>query len=205
MQLGKLLVAFVVAALGDVIGHGGELLCRFVVQALALRLARPLGLRRAVVDEPIERRERLDAREREPRTLERHVAEIKPHRPRLGDLLDLVEIARSAGPVADTAAESGAGEVAAGAVEKGDTSRKALAAFERRWNKRYGRDLRLAHKINERIARWDDRKWDERLEVLKLLSPGQFVEALKTNLTGAWVLRFLVTNPRALAEAAGLI
>ena len=98
-----------------------------------------------------------------------------------------------------------AGEVAAGAIEKGDTSRSALARFERRWIKQYGNDLRLAHKINQRIARWDDRKWDERLEVLKLLSPGQFVEALKTNLTGGWVLRFLATNPRALAEAAGLI
>lgn len=98
-----------------------------------------------------------------------------------------------------------AGEVAAGAIEKGDTSRRALAGFERRWIKQYGKDLRLAHKINERIARWDDRKWDERLEVLKLLSPSQFVEALKTNLTGGWLLRFLATNPRALAEAAGLI
>ncbi len=98
-----------------------------------------------------------------------------------------------------------AGEVAAGAIEKGDTSRGALARFERRWIKQYGNDLRLAHKINERIARWDDRKWDERLEVLKLLSPAQFVEALKTNLTGGWVLRFLAANPRALAGAAGLI
>jgi digeranylgeranylglycerophospholipid reductase len=97
------------------------------------------------------------------------------------------------------------GEVAAYAIEMGDTSRRALAEFERRWIKQYGKDLRLAHKINERIARWDDRKWDERLEVLKLLSPGQFVEALKTNLTGRWVLRFLASNPRALAEAAGLI
>jgi|SRR5579863_1685109 len=98
-----------------------------------------------------------------------------------------------------------AGEVAADAIEKGDTSRGALVEFERRWSKLYGKDLRLAHEINQRIARWDDRKWDERLEVLKLLSPGQFVEALKTNLTGGWVLRFLASNPRALAEAAGLI
>ena len=97
-----------------------------------------------------------------------------------------------------------AGEVAALAIEKDDTSRGGLGEFERRWIKQHGKDLRLAHKINQRIARWDDRKWDARLEVLKLLSPGQFVEALKTNLTAGWVLRFLASNPRALAEAAGL-
>ena len=88
-----------------------------------------------------------------------------------------------------------AGEVAAEAIEKGDVSRAALGAFEREWGKRYGTNLRLAHKINQRIARWDDRKWDERLEVLKLLTPDQFVEALKTNLTGSWLLRFLVAQP----------
>ena len=54
--------------------------------------------------------------QRQPRAFERHVAEIEPHRPRLGDLLDLVEIARGAGPVADAAAEGGAGEEAAGDV-----------------------------------------------------------------------------------------
>jgi digeranylgeranylglycerophospholipid reductase len=97
-----------------------------------------------------------------------------------------------------------AGEAAARSIEKNDTSRRGLAAFEREWIKRYGKDLRVAHKINARIARWDDRKWDQRLEVLKLLSPDQFIEALKTNLTAGWLLRFLASNPRALAEAAGL-
>ncbi len=98
-----------------------------------------------------------------------------------------------------------AGEVAAEAIAKGDVSRAALAGFERQWTKRYGKDLRLAHKINQRIAGWDDQKWDQRLEVLKLLTPDQFVEALKTNLTGGWLLRFLARNPRALAEAAGIL
>ena len=98
-----------------------------------------------------------------------------------------------------------AGEVAAEAIAKGDVSRAALAVFERKWTKRYGKDLRLAHKINQRIAGWDDQKWDQRLEVLKLLTPDQFVEALKTNLTGGWLLRFLARNPRALAEAAGIL
>lgn len=98
-----------------------------------------------------------------------------------------------------------AGEVAATAIKNGDVSRKALAEFERRWIKRHGKDLRLAHKINERISHWDDRKWDERMEMLKLLTPDQFVEALKTNLTGGWILRFLTKNPKALAEAAGIL
>ena len=98
-----------------------------------------------------------------------------------------------------------AGEVAAEAIEGGDVSRMSLAAFERRWIKRYGKDLRLAHKLNQRLAGWDDRKWDERLEVLKLLTPDQFIEALKTNLTGGWLLRFVASNPRALAGVAGLL
>lgn len=98
-----------------------------------------------------------------------------------------------------------AGEVAAEAIEKDDVSRVALALFEKRWTKKYGRDLRLAHKLNERLARWDDRKWDERLEILKLLTPAQFVEALKTNLTGGWLLRFAASNPRGLASVAGLL
>jgi len=98
-----------------------------------------------------------------------------------------------------------AGEVAATAIQQNDVSRSALSEFERRWSKRYGKDLRLAHKINQRIARWDDGKWDRRMEVLKLLTPDQFVEALKTNLTSGWLLRFLARNPRALAEAAGIL
>jgi digeranylgeranylglycerophospholipid reductase len=98
-----------------------------------------------------------------------------------------------------------AGEVAARAIENKDVSRAALGEFEKQWIQLHGKDLRLAHKINERIARWDDRKWDQRMEVLKLLTPDQFVEALKTNLTGTWLLRFLTRNPKALAEAAGIL
>ncbi len=97
-----------------------------------------------------------------------------------------------------------AGETAARAIDQGDTSRAALLPFEKQWRKRFGPDLRLAHRVNRRIAGWDDRKWDQRAEILKLLSPEQFAEALKTNLTGGWMWRFLAANPRALAYAAGL-
>ncbi len=98
-----------------------------------------------------------------------------------------------------------AGEVAAKAIHSGNVSRKALEPFEKRWLKRHGRDLQVAHKINQRIAHWDDQKWDDRMDLIQRLTPDQFLEALKTNLTGGWLLRFLTSNAGALAEAAGIL
>jgi digeranylgeranylglycerophospholipid reductase len=95
-----------------------------------------------------------------------------------------------------------AGEVAARALDQGDVSRAALEPFERQWRKRFGTDLRLAHKINVRISAWSDAKWDQRTGLLKLLSPDQFAEALKTNLRGRWLWRFAAAHSRELA--AGL-
>ena len=94
-----------------------------------------------------------------------------------------------------------AGETAAGALDRGDVSRISLQHFESAWQARFGKDLKLAHRINRRIAKWDDRKWDDRLEIVKRLSPDQFIEALKSNLTGAWLWRFLAANPAALLRA----
>lgn len=77
-----------------------------------------------------------------------------------------------------------AGEVVAEAIEREDVSRNSLGVFEKQWRRKFGADLKLAHRINQRIARWDEAKWDRRMEILKRLSPAQFAEALKTNLTG---------------------
>ncbi len=98
-----------------------------------------------------------------------------------------------------------AGESAANSLRRGDVSRKGLEPFQKRWVKQFGTDLKVAHRINQRIARWDDRKWDDRMNFIKLMTPDQFLEALKTNLTGGWLLRFLTSNPGALAEAAGIL
>jgi digeranylgeranylglycerophospholipid reductase len=97
-----------------------------------------------------------------------------------------------------------AGRMAGDAVADALDGTGSLTDFEPRWRKRFGRDLQLAHRVNERIARWDDRTWDERTEIVKLLTPAQFAEALKTNLTGRWLLRFALRNPVALASAAFL-
>ena len=105
------------------------------------------------------------------------------------------------------AIESGrmAGEAAADAIDQGDTSRAALFAFEKKWRNRFGGNLRLAYRINQRIARWSDTKWDQRMEIVKLLTPAQFAEALKTNLTGGWLWRFLAANAGSLIERRKLL
>ena len=83
-----------------------------------------------------------------------------------------------------------AGDTAASALERNDVSRRALVEFEHNWRKQCGLDLRIAHRLNKRIAGWDGPKWDSRVELLKTLSPAEFAEALQTKLTAKWVWRF---------------
>lgn len=98
-----------------------------------------------------------------------------------------------------------AGEAAAEAIEKGDVSRRALEPFEKRWRAAYGTNLKLGHRINKRISQWDSAKWDRRLELVKLLTPDQFIEALKTNLASGWVWDLLRSNPGLLARATRIL
>ena len=93
-----------------------------------------------------------------------------------------------------------AGAAAAQAVHAGDVSKAFLARYERQWNSKHARNLRIAHEINKRISFWDDEKWDRRTELLKMFTPEQFAEALKTNLTGAWAAKLIWSNPRLLKE-----
>ncbi len=93
-----------------------------------------------------------------------------------------------------------AGAVAAEAVKAGDVSGAFLARYERQWNAKHARNLKIAHEINKRISFWDDEKWDRRTELLKMFTPEQFAEALKTNLTGAWAAKLIWSNPRLLKE-----
>ena len=91
-----------------------------------------------------------------------------------------------------------AGGIAADAARTGDVSRESLARFEQEWMGLYGRNLRLANKINRRIALWDDRKWDERTELLALLTPEEFARAMATDFSAGWALGIAWAHPRLL-------
>jgi digeranylgeranylglycerophospholipid reductase len=96
------------------------------------------------------------------------------------------------------------GEVLAETIKAGDCSRRALRAYQKRWQERHGRNLRIAHEINKRIAKWPDEKWDEGVELLKLLSPEQFAEALGANFLARWLFQAFATNPRLMKRGAAV-
>ena len=95
-----------------------------------------------------------------------------------------------------------AGETAAEAVRAGDCSREFLSRYEKRWRKRFGANLRIAHEINKRIAGWTDEQWDRGTELLKLFTPDQFAQALKTELLGRWAFDLVWSNPKLLKTGA---
>jgi digeranylgeranylglycerophospholipid reductase len=93
-----------------------------------------------------------------------------------------------------------AGAVAADAVKIGDFSKEFLNRYQKEWNSKYGTNLRIAYEINRRIAQWDDDKWDRKTELMKLLTPYQFGQALQTEFVSGWIFQLLWSHPMLLKE-----
>jgi digeranylgeranylglycerophospholipid reductase len=89
-----------------------------------------------------------------------------------------------------------AGRIAASASKQGDASAAFLSQFQSEWLRQYGRNLRIANMINRKISKWDDQKWDERTELLGMLSPQEFASALKTEFSLGWALGIAWAHPR---------
>ena len=97
-----------------------------------------------------------------------------------------------------------AGNVAASAAKSGDVSATFLSQFQSEWLRLHGRNLRIANMINRKISKWDDRKWDERTELLSMLSPQEFATALKSDFSLGWALGVAWAHPR-LVKAGGRV
>jgi digeranylgeranylglycerophospholipid reductase len=98
-----------------------------------------------------------------------------------------------------------AGNVAASAAKSGDVSTSFLSQFQSEWLRQHGRNLRIANMINRKISKWDDRKWDERTELLSMLSPEEFATALKSDFSLGWALGVAWAHPRLVKAGFGKI
>jgi len=88
-----------------------------------------------------------------------------------------------------------AGATAAEAVRAGDASAQFLERYERQWRARFGREMELSYVINQRIAAWSDARWDEGVDILKRLTPGQAAELLRGDYSVGLFLGILRRNP----------
>lgn len=98
-----------------------------------------------------------------------------------------------------------AGQIAAEALNANDVSENFLARYEQQWRKQYGKNLRIAALINQRIAGWNDAQWDEGIELLDHLTAQQFGEAMASNFVSSWTLLALAGNPKLLRKSLGLV
>jgi digeranylgeranylglycerophospholipid reductase len=93
-----------------------------------------------------------------------------------------------------------AGGIAAESLESRNVGENFLKKYESQWLERYGRNLRIANAINKKIAKWDDKKWDARTELLSLLTSEEYVAALQINFSIGWALSIAWAHPRLLKE-----
>jgi len=92
-----------------------------------------------------------------------------------------------------------AGETAASALAKNDTSAAYLKRFETLWKKKYARSISLNHTLNSIIGDFSDAKWDKVFAVLKEVDPAIVLAMMKGNFDLKLISLVLRKNPGLLA------
>jgi len=91
-----------------------------------------------------------------------------------------------------------AGEIAALAIENENYSEKFLTKYEKLWRKKYEKIIKLSYHINLKISNYDDKKWDNSVELLKKISPEQFYKLLKLEFSKSILIDTLLRKPSLL-------
>jgi len=88
-----------------------------------------------------------------------------------------------------------AARAAVKAVKKGDPRKAVLEKAHQSWNRKYGRNLRIAMEINKRMAGFSDPQWDKAVQYLRRLSDHQFLKFLRTDFSLGLFLKIVSRNP----------
>ncbi len=95
-----------------------------------------------------------------------------------------------------------AGETAAAAIQKNDTSADYLKKYEATWKKKYARSISLNHTLNTIIGDFSDAKWDRVIGVLKEVDPEIILKMMKGYFDLNLITLILRKNPGLLAFKA---
>lgn len=95
-----------------------------------------------------------------------------------------------------------AGETAAQAIQKNDTSAAFLKRYETRWKQKYARSIEINASMNQIIRNYKDAHWDKALTVLKDVDPAIVTALMKGNFDLKLMSLILTKNPGLLAYGA---
>ena len=98
-----------------------------------------------------------------------------------------------------------AGEAIVPALRAGDASASALAAYERRWDRRFGRDLRITYRIHQQLLHRRSDAWDNVVNLLARLGPEHASRLLMNDFSVGWYVGALSRSPGALPRALRFI
>jgi digeranylgeranylglycerophospholipid reductase len=73
---------------------------------------------------------------------------------------------------------------------------ETLSAYPRRWDALVGREMRIGHAINTRIAAYGDAQWDRAVGAVTKMSPRLVLTALAGDLTPGFAARLVLRHPR---------
>lgn len=89
-----------------------------------------------------------------------------------------------------------AGQVAASAISKNDTTEKSLKPYEETWKKEILAKITAASKVQSRWLGLSDRQWDQELDIIKELSMEEFLDFIKADFSLANILKLATHHPK---------
>lgn len=89
-----------------------------------------------------------------------------------------------------------AGQVAASAILKNDTTEKSLKPYEDTWKKEILTKITSASKVQSRWLGLSDRQWDQELDIIKELSVEEFLDFIKADFGLANILKLATHHPK---------
>ena len=99
-----------------------------------------------------------------------------------------------------------AGRIASDAVNGGDTSADSLYKYEETWKKEIQSNISSAGKVQDRWIGLTDKQWDRELDIIKELSPEEFLDFIRADFGLANMIKLTVHHPKlAVRQLFGLI
>ena len=89
-----------------------------------------------------------------------------------------------------------AGTVAADAVRSGDTGKNALCRYEKAWRAAAESKINTARRIQDRWVGLTDAGWDHELDIIRELSPEEFLDFIKADFGLSNMLRLATRHPK---------